>query len=300
MSSSSRRWSWLTVFALCNLGFWVVVAAAVGLAVSDKLDLGVEALIREWQATVVASWTNTSVGTLEPKAKLPLIATSQTVQEKPTTSIVWPDPTISPSPSKATTTSLPLPQATATLPPPQEKSKAQPTESSQGSSSIQPEKLPTQSLNSTPLLMADPGLEGLLHIDAEMSHSTQGRAVQIRYQEEALNREITTLLESYPDLPYRNIKVELQRDRVVVTGDVTLLGIEVNTKVQGQVVAQDCLPQVEIENISIADIVAPGFFKDQIKELIGESLSWYPADYPLCLEQIVLEDGRVTIYGARR
>jgi hypothetical protein len=29
-------------------------------------------------------------------------------------------------------------------------------------------------------------------------------------------------------------------------------------------------------------------------------MTWYPADYPLCLEQIVLEETRLTCYGYRR
>lgn len=290
MFNSSTRWSWLTIFALCNLVFWVIVAAAVGLAVSDKVDLGVEALIREWQATAVTAWDNTSAGVLETKTKPTTIVTPQAVQGKPTTNVVWPDPT-TPSPNL---------QAEATPLSPPKEPQAQPAGSSQDSSSAQPEKPTPQPLHNNPILMADPGLEGLLQIDAEMNHSAQGRAVQIRYQEEALNHELTALLNSYPDLPYRNVQAKLQRDQVVMTGDVTLLGIEVNTEVQGKVVAQSCLPLVEIQGISIAGVVAPGFFKDQIKELIGESLSWYPADYPLCLEQIVLEDGRVTIYGSRR
>lgn len=290
MFSSSARWSWLTIFALCNLVFWVIVAAAVGLAVSDKVDLGVEALIRGWQATAVTAWDNTSIRALETKTKPTTVVTPQAVQEKPTTSVVWPDPT-TPSPSL---------QAEATPLPPQKEPNTQPVENAKNSTSAQPEKPTPQPVHSSPILMADPGLEDLIQIDAEMHHSAQGRAVQIRYQEEALNLELATLLNSYPDLPYRNVQAKLQRDQVIVTGDVTLLGIEVNTEVQGKVVAQNCLPLVEIQGISIAGVVAPGFFKDQIKGLVGESLSWYPADYPLCLEQIVLEDGWVTIYGSRR
>jgi hypothetical protein len=57
---------------------------------------------------------------------------------------------------------------------------------------------------------------------------------------------------------------------------------------------------MEIETISIAGVLTPGFVKDRIKVMLLEALEWYPANYPLCLEQIVLEEDRATIYGHRR
>jgi hypothetical protein len=46
--------------------------------------------------------------------------------------------------------------------------------------------------------------------------------------------------------------------------------------------------------------MTPALFKDKIGEMIHQAMAWYPADYPLCLEQIVLEETRATVYGYRR
>jgi hypothetical protein len=115
-----------------------------------------------------------------------------------------------------------------------------------------------------------------------------------------LNRQIAELLSYYPGQPYDNVVVDLGRDEVSISGDVTVLGFQVGTEVAGTVTAVNCLPQVRIDSIKIAGLLTPGFVKDGVKDLIVDSLSQYPASYPLCLEQIVVEEDRVTVYGSRR
>jgi hypothetical protein len=124
--------------------------------------------------------------------------------------------------------------------------------------------------------------------------------VQIRYSEGALNQQIAELLRYYPEQPYDNVVVDLRRDKISISGDVTVLGFQVDTEVEGTVTVANCQPQVGIESIKIAGLLTPGFVKDGVKDLIVESLSQYPATYPLCLEQIVVEEDRVTVYGSRR
>jgi uncharacterized iron-regulated membrane protein len=289
MSKRGGRWNWLTLFALFNLVFWILVTVAVALVIGDQVDLGVEALIREWQVTAVAAWEQVSTRTAGAVAQPTAVTLPQAVQERPTSNVVWPD----------VPTPVPDQSGEATPFPPEELSDplGTPSSSEPSAQSGDPSAKP---LLTTPLLIADPDIAGLVMMDTEMAQSAPGRAVQIRYDQEALNRELAILVDAYPELPYRNVQAVLQPDQVVVSGQVTLLGIDVKTEVQGRVVAQACLPWIEVQTISIAGVVAPGFFETKIKEVIDESLSWYPADYPLCLEQIVLEDGRVTIYGSRR
>jgi hypothetical protein len=148
--------------------------------------------------------------------------------------------------------------------------------------------------------MTDPQFTNLSRLNQEMEQSAAGRAVQIRYSETALNQEIQNLLQSNPKLPYRNVYLDLRRDRAVVTGDVTALGLQVGAEVVSTVKAEDCVLRMEIESISIEGVFTPRFVKDKIRALLLEALDWYPADYPLCVEQIVLEEGGATVYGHRR
>jgi len=163
-----------------------------------------------------------------------------------------------------------------------------------------PAATPPTALSSSLLPLSDPDAADLLHLDAEMSRSATGRPVQIRYSEAALNREIGALLAANPDLPYQNVYADLKHDGVVLSGSVTVLGFQVEAEVSGRVVARDCQPQVEIETISIAGLATPDFVREGIQDIVLEALAWYPADYPLCLEQIVLEEEQLTVYGSRR
>ena len=153
---------------------------------------------------------------------------------------------------------------------------------------------------SSPLLLADPENSNLALLDAEMDRSAPDRAVQIRYQESALNAEIAALWRNNPDLPYRDVWVDLMRDQVVITGKITVLGFGVNGEVTGQVTVKDCVPVLEIERVGIAGVMTPSFVRDQVESMVLEAMTWYPADYPLCVEQIVLEETRATLYGYRR
>jgi hypothetical protein len=285
MFNRNSRWIVLTLVALVNLICWAGVAAAVGLAVSPSLDLGLEALIRKGQATAAALWEQDDqpasfpTATPEEGDKGPLPASPETTGDEPIAAVVTPG-----NPAPANT---PQPDTT----------RAADSSASPGS---QPTAQPVATLVSTPLLLADPEISNLAVLDAEMDRSAPDRAVQIRYQESTLNAEIATLWRNNPDLPYRDVWVDLMRDQVVITGRITVLGFGVNGEVTGQVVVKDCVPMLEIERLRIAGVMTPTFVRDQVESMVLEAMTWYPADYPLCVEQIVLEETRATLYGYRR
>lgn len=291
MASRSIRSTALTIFALLNLACWITAAISVGLVVGDEVDLGVETLIRTGQATAVAVWEQASPKVAEAASRSPAATPAprptenEGIDVQASTTIdrttLPADPPPAPDTSAAQEASQPV---NPTLPPP----------------TPAPTPQPIATLVKSPLLMADPDMNSLTDLNAEMNRSVSGRAVQIRYQEDRLNHEITTVLEEHPDLPYRDVSVDLKRDRAIIRGKVIILGLEVSTKISGTVVAKDCSPQFKIETISVAAMTTPGFVKDQIEDMLLDAMTWYPADYPLCLEQIVLEETRATVYGYRR
>jgi hypothetical protein len=148
--------------------------------------------------------------------------------------------------------------------------------------------------------MSDPDLSDLKDVKAEMSSSVAGRPVQIRYQEAALNRAIADFVQEHPELPYADLYIDLKRNWFTLTGSVTINEVPVSAEVVGTLMVEDCQPKVDIGSISTAGVQAPGLLQDTIIALIAESVRWFPADHPLCLEQIVLEEERMTLYGSRR
>jgi hypothetical protein len=290
MFNGDRRWSWLTLFAIANLACWVGGAVVVGLVVGERVDLGVETLIREGQATAVSAWEQASQS-LARSAATPDISGATAVPAQAETTA--PGPTATPDlPDQSTSGSTPGPVVT---PAPTSPSAVEPSTPTRV-----PSPEPEATLVSSPLLLADPEITSLSKLDAEMSRSAPDRAVQIRYQEDTLNRQIAALWRNNPELPYRDVEVDMQPGQVAVSGRLTVLGFAVEAELLGQVVAVDCVPQLEVENLSVAGLVTPKFVKDQVQEMIYEAMAWYPEDYPLCLQEIVLEDTKATVYGYRR
>ena len=284
MGNRNVRWLKLAAFVLANLIFWVGVSAAMWRIVSPGLDFGLEALLREGQATAVAMWDQlgeprpSATATPEEAAITPDEGT-EAGGEQPIAAIL--------TPGTPALTDIPEPDTT------------QEAEGSTGSVS-QPTPQAESTLASNPLLLTDPQISDIALLDAEMARSAPERAVQIRYQEVALNAEIAALWRNNPDLPYRDVRVDLMRDQVVVTGQVSVLGFGIDAEVTGKVRVEDCVPVLEIDRLRLAGVMTPAFVRDEVERMIHEAMAWYPANYPLCLEQIVLEETRATVYGYRR
>ena len=310
MFGSHSRWGWLTVFAVVNLIFWLGVAVAVGLLAGRKVDLGIEQSVREYQATaavVLRRTTRTAPATGRPAARPSWPQPSRVAANTPSpapsrapaataTPFPFDTPALQPKPRSPVTvtprpaaTAVPLPTVQPLSPPPTVRSAAPPSAA-----------LPTDAPIRRPLLLANPSFQDLSEMDREMARSAVGRPVQIRYHEAELNREIAALLAENPDLPYHDVSVDLQPDRAVVRGSTEVLSVPVQVEVTGRVTAVDCRPQIEVEKVAVAGLFTPSFVQDQVQEMIAEVETWYPADYPLCLEQIVLEEDRATVYGHRR
>lgn len=286
----------LALLAASNLVIWALVAVAVGLLASDEVDLGVESFIRQSQATAVSVWEQVAPELLEATSQPTLVAESALPTESPGAAG---EPSGEASLPASAAPSQPTPSqpgqvvpSPGTTPAPS-KQESQPEPAQAASQSL---TAPASSL----LLMTDPDWTDLARLDAEVGRSAVGRPVQIRFHEDVLNQRVAELLTVYPNLPLANARVDLKRDGVEVLGDVSVLGFPMNTKVSGSVVARDCRPTAVVQEVSMAGVLTPGIVADGLKESILSLLSWYPADYPLCIEQIVIEEDRVTIYGSRR
>jgi len=296
----TRRRLLLVLLAAGNLVVWGVVAFAVSLIASDRLDLGIESSVREYQATAIAAWSAgrpgaAAAGTGEPERDLRprlLSAGSGTPDELAAASL-------SASPQPATLLGE-LTPAAATAGGATPGPSADPNEdgSTLGAGADRPAGDEPQS--SAPLILADPVLDDLTSLDQEMARSAPGRVVQIRYLETTLNDEISALLASRTDLPYENTHVDLGTEQVIVGGDVRVFGLAIHAEVRGNIVAQDCAPQFETSSVKIGRFFTPVVIRDKVKELLDAALDWYPVDYPLCIEGIVVQQDRVTLYGRRR
>jgi hypothetical protein len=335
MFDGNRRWLRLTIMALGNLVLWVAIAALVGLLVSDQMDIGFETELRQVQATAIAAWRGLVEGDLavpgrstplasNPRPTPPTVVTRDSnaassatsseappAAERPTgagtgASDTVPEPaaTGAPAASVPSTADGPLPDQTAPLESARPGAAGDLSASGTAQGTVQsagrPSPEPTAILLIRPLLLTDPTFDDLGMLNAEMARSAPGRVVQISYQEDFLSQEIHAFCENKPDLALRNVQAELQKGKLVLTGETTFLGFHIKARVSGTITVLDCRPEIEIRDIAMAGILAPKAIRNQLEQQVLEAMTWYPTDSPLCLEQIVLEESRATIYGYRR
>jgi hypothetical protein len=149
-----------------------------------------------------------------------------------------------------------------------------------------------------PVLLDDPPLAELAALDAELRAWPPGRVVQVSYSQAALNRELAALLDVNPQVPLRDLRAELSWNKVKLAGTLLLLGLEVPVQAEGRVTVVDCRPRVHLDALTAGGLPAPGLVRDGVFGLLQQWTPWYPADHPLCLQDVALGDETVIIIGA--
>jgi hypothetical protein len=308
MPNWTRRGVLLALLAIGNLVVWAGVALAVAFVASDRLDLGIESTIREYRATAIASWqsgvdpqlpTDNSTGIAGSQASGPFL--SPTTAAPPIEQFARATAVAALASSAGSAEQVPSseakdsgggtggPSPTAPTQPP-----IPPDPAAVGAAA----KLGPAA--TTPLVLVDPEFSRLESLDAEMQGSAAGRPVEIRNGESMLNQEITAWLAARPDEPYRSVYVDLREGQVVVTGNVLVLSVPIKVEVAGTMVASDCRPELKISSVKIGGLFTPRFARDEVARTLDEVLDWYPDDYPLCIDQFVVQDNQATVYGHRR
>ncbi len=151
-----------------------------------------------------------------------------------------------------------------------------------------------------PVVLSDPTLAELAVLDAELQTWPPGRVLQASYTQAAVNRELAALQAANPQLRLRDLQAQLSWDRIGLTGTLTLLGMDLSVEATGRVTIVECRPRVQVDSLRAGGLAAPGLVRNQVLGWLQEWIRWYPPDHPLCLQEVVLGDGMVTIIGVIR
>ena len=283
----TARWRRLTLLAIGNFVVWVALAVIVAVLISDRVDLGLETSLRTYQATAIAQWRS--------DAARPTEATDQLARGDEAFQPLQPDtlpwrPTSAPEGMKReeppTSSGIEIERG--------EQVELFPPEA--GFSSAQTGPLPLETLGPFSLV-TNPSLESLA---VELTRSSMGQVVEIQYEEPALNQEIIALLENHPEQPYQLSWIDLKPGGIILTGSSRVWGVPVSIRVEGTLTVERCRPKAEVQSVYIAKVLAPQFAREWVTSRILETMAWFPADYPLCLHEIRLEEERMILYGIRR
>jgi hypothetical protein len=273
--------------AVANLVLWVGLAVGVAMLASDSMNLGIETLVRSGEATAVAYLRQTPAvrADVERKAQGAIAAQDVAGPEARGTAAA---PAIS---GEGQAGRAPLPVTTAGM-----DDGLPAVDEAATRAGVQAGQEPAPS----PLVLSDPGFTGLMQAGSAVELAARGQQVEIYYDEATLNQEIADLIAESGDLPYTNVRLSLNHDRVLVTGVITVLGLRVNAELLGVPVIEDCGLEMDVQALSIGGLLTPRFIKNQASTVALQALDWYPSNSPVCLEAIALDDGSLTVYGYRR
>jgi hypothetical protein len=171
----------------------------------------------------------------------------------------------------------------------------------------EPERTPTPVPGSAtanpaapPVELDDPSISELVVLDAELQTWPPGRILQVTYTQQGLNRELDALLAANPGLPFRDVEAVVAWDELRLSGTMRLLGVDVPLVAVGQVLAVDCRPRVQVNSLTAGVLPAPGLVRDQVLGRLQQWIRWFPADHPLCIQDIQFDDGVLTVVGIIR
>ena len=278
------RWTRLKVFALSQLLLCLVVAIIAALLASQRINLGFEAFFREGPATAIAVIRQWVLPPSTPEL-LPTVTATPELKSQ----AIDPDPeALTPAPDvTAAGSALPGPKISTPLA----------TDQTAAPPAATPEAEPT--LVGYVLRMSNPELENILQMERALNMSAGGRDVRIRYTETALNAEVAVFLERFSRLPYRDVLIDLQGSRAVVTGNVSVLGLEVEVEAIGEVEVEECRVRGELTSLTILGVQMPDLVGVEIQGMVDEANAWIPEEYPLCITGVTMDGDYVEFFGYR-
>jgi hypothetical protein len=92
----------------------------------------------------------------------------------------------------------------------------------------------------------------------------------------------------------------LREGQVVLAGNVLVLSVPIKVEATGAMATSGCRPVLELSSVKVGGLFTPRFVRDEVTEILDRALDWYPTDYPLCIDRIVVRDEHATLIGHRR
>jgi len=162
---------------------------------------------------------------------------------------------------------------------------------------------PTPSGSSTsdvPLIIQDPTPEELEALGQELYTLKSGHLVEIVLHEGAAQSLVEHYLTQYPDLPVTNLSVRFHQDELGLIGDVNMSGLALKAEARLQIWALNCGPQARIVRVTVGGFFSPKALRDQLAQVLEKALIYNPEDLSICVEEITIQPGIMTIRGTTR
>lgn len=148
-----------------------------------------------------------------------------------------------------------------------------------------------------PIVLVDPELGEL---EQAWQNAPAGQLLQVTMSEQKLERELLAGLAGAPAQGYQLDDVQLLPEQVRIAGWADINGLEVPVTAAGRISAADCWLDVKITQVLVGPLPAPAAVRQQFQDQLDQWSEAYRQDPPMCVADVTISQGRITLTGIKR
>jgi hypothetical protein len=148
-----------------------------------------------------------------------------------------------------------------------------------------------------PIVLVDPELGEL---EQAWRNAPAGQLLQVTMSEQELEAELLAGLAGAPAQGYQLNDVQLLPDQVRISGRADINGLEVPIAAAARISAADCWLDVEITQVLVGPLPAPTAVKQQFQDQLDQWSDAYRQDPPMCVADVTISQGQITLTGIKR
>ena len=148
-----------------------------------------------------------------------------------------------------------------------------------------------------PIILVDPELGEL---EQAWQNAPAGQFLQVTMSEQELEAELLAGLAGAPAQGYQLNDIQLLPDQVRIAGRADIGGLEVPIAAAARISAADCWLNVEITQVLVGPLPAPAAVKQQFQDQLDQWSDAYRQDPPMCVADVTISQGQITLTGIKR
>lgn len=148
-----------------------------------------------------------------------------------------------------------------------------------------------------PIVLVNPDMEKL---EQAWMNAEAGQLLQVTMSEARLQEELLAAMSSAPAQGYQLEQVQLLPGQVRIVGHGEMNGLKVQIAGTARITAADCWLDVTLQQVQLGRLPAPAFITQQFQDLLRQWSDAYRQDPPMCVSDVTISPGQITLVGMKR
>ncbi len=127
-----------------------------------------------------------------------------------------------------------------------------------------------------------------------------GESFTLTFTDAEVEEALAWYAERQTTTPFPEARVSITPEGIELSGEARLGGLRAAMKGRADVYLQDGIPLVSITELKMGKVELPDFLRFELEEQLNRQLALREDELPLILEEIDLQQGRLTVRGRIR